>query len=224
MKGFSMAVEQSIRTPFGINVFGSSTVRIAPDLATLSFSVVELKPTPKEAFQAARETTLRVQEFLVKAQIKDAGSSHINLHTRFEYLEGRNQFVGYQAEVGFRVLLYDLTRTEEILTGIVDAGVGQIASVEFQTTRLKELRLEARRKAVTAAREKADAYCKAAGIELGEVIHIEDVNPDQLRRNQGHVQFEVEIEDDGQTQAFDPESIVVSGAVMIAYKIQNSEM
>jgi len=212
-------VEQSIRTPFGINVFGSSTVRIAPDLVSLTLSVAQIGQHPKEAFRAVRETTHQIQEFLAKAQIKDAGSSHISLKTEFEYRNGESKFVGYQATVEFRVLLYDLARTEEILSGVIDAGITYIGSVEFQTSRLKELRLEARQRAVAAAREKAEAYCKAAGVELGEVMHIEDVNPDQLRRGQGHVQFEVELEDDGKTQAFDPGSIVVSGAVMMAFNI-----
>ena len=215
-----MNIEQSIRTPFGINVFGSSTVRISPDLASLTFSVLRTRELPKDAFQAARETTQQVQEFLAKAGIKDAGSSRIGLQSRFEYKNGESQFVGYQASVEFRVLLYDLDRMEEILVGVVDAGVNNVGSVEFQTIRLKELRLEARQRAIVAAREKAEVYCKAAGIELGDVIHIEDVNPDQLRRNQGHAQIEMELEDEGKTQAFDPSSIVVSGAVMMSFNIR----
>jgi len=214
-------VAQSIRTPFGISVFGSSTVRIAPDLATIQFSVLRTRENPKEAFQAVRETTHKVQEFLVKAGIKDAGSSRISLQSKFEYKGGESKFVGYQASVEFRVLLYDLDRTEEILTGVIDSGVNNLGAVEFQTRRLKELREEARQKAVAAAREKAEAYCKAAGIELGEVLHIEDVNPDQLRGNEGHTRFEVELEDDGKTQAFDLSSIIVGGAVMIGFTIRD---
>ena len=215
------SVAQSIRTPFGISVFGSSTVRIAPDLATIKFSVLRIQGNPKEAFQAARETTHQVQEFLMNAGIKDAGSSRISLQSKFEFKSGENKFVGYQDSVEFRVLLYNLDRTEEILTGVIEAGVNNLGAVEFQTSRLKALRLEARQKAVAAAREKAEAYCKAAGVELGEVVHIEDVNPDQLRGNEGHTRFEVELEDDGKTQAFDPGSIVVGGAVMMGFTIRD---
>src|SRR5690349_16888550 len=139
-----MNIEQSIRTPFGINVFGSSTVRISPDLASITFSILRTREHPKEAFQAVREATRQVQDFLAKAGIKDAGSSQIGLQSKFEYKGGESKFVGYQAAVEFRVLLYDLDRTEEILVGVVDAGVNNVGSVEFQTTRLKELRLAAR--------------------------------------------------------------------------------
>jgi hypothetical protein len=63
-------------------------------------------------------------------------------------------------------------------------------------------------------------FGRAAGIELGEVIHIEDLNPDQLQRFHGtHARMETPLEDEGQTQAFDPSSIAVAGTVMVAYKI-----
>lgn len=81
-------------------------------------------------------------------------------------------------------------------------------------------RAEARRQAITAAREKAEVYSAAAGVEVGEVIQIEDINPDQLQGRKWHSRVEVPLEDDGQVKAFDPSSIVIGGAVMVAYKIR----
>ena len=118
------------------------------------------------------------------------------------------------------MLLRNLDRVEEILSGIVDAGVNEITSVTFQTSRLKDVRKEARRRAVAAAREKAEVYCNAANVTLGGAIHIEDVNPDQLRGFEGHVFHEVEPDDEGPLQAIDPSSIVVRAAVMIAFEIK----
>jgi hypothetical protein len=50
-------------------------------------------------------------------------------------------------------LLLQLKRIEEILIGITNAGVNDIESVEYQNGELKELRAEARRQAVQAARK-----------------------------------------------------------------------
>ena len=47
------------------------------------------------------------------------------------------------------------------------AGANELTSVTFQTTRLKEVRADARRRAVAAAREKAELYCSAAGVSAG---------------------------------------------------------
>jgi uncharacterized protein len=214
-------IQQPIATPYGISVFGSAIVRVVPDVVVISFSVSQVKPHPKEAFEAVRDAAQKVQTFLNNAQIKDAGSSRINLKEDYRYVSGESKFFGYRTTVDFRLILTDLNRVEEILAGIVDAGANRIDSVSFQTTKLKELRAEARRQAIVAAREKADNYCQAAGVELGDVIHIEDVNPDQLQRNVGHTREEMSLEDDGETQAFDPNSIVIAGTVLVAYKIRS---
>jgi uncharacterized protein len=185
--------QQAIPTPFGVSVFGSATLRVAPDVAVIHFSVSQLKSHPKEAFAAVREEAKRVQTFLAGSQIKDAGSSQISLNEQFEY-DGRAQkFAGYRTRIDFRVILPDLNRVEEILSGIVDAGANNIQSVSFQTTRLKQFRADARRQAIAAARDKAELYCQAAGVELGEIIHIEDVNPDQLRGREGHGHMQADL-------------------------------
>jgi uncharacterized protein len=215
---------QEIENPFGITVFGSATVRVEPDVAVLNFSVSRLKPEPKEAYEDVREAAQKIQKFLANAKLTDAGSSRINLSEAYEHKNGEQKFLGCRTRVEFRVVLSDLSRVEEILTGLIDAGVNNIGSVDFQTTRLKQIRAEARQKAVAAAREKAEIYCTAAGVALGDVIHIEDINPEQIERFRGHSQIESPIEDDGQGKAFNPGSIVVSGAVRVAYKFQGHQV
>ena len=214
--------QYSITTPFGISVFGSATLRVEPDIAVITFAVSEVNGHPKEAFAAVRALSRKVQAFLSTMNAKGAGSSHISLHEQYEHKNNVQKFVGYRANVEFRVMVNDLPRMEDILVGLVDVGISGIHGVSFQTSRLKELRAEARRQAVLAAREKAENYCGAAGIELGDVIHIEDVNPDQLQRNQGHTRFQADQGDESEARAFDPSSIAISGAVIIAYKIRSA--
>jgi uncharacterized protein YggE len=49
----------------------------------------------------------------------------------------------------------------------------------------------ARRLAIAAAQEKAQIYANAAGVSIGHVLHIQDVNPQVLQgRGEGHVQRE----------------------------------
>ena len=215
-----MNVVQTIHNPLGINVFGSTLIRVEPDIASLNFAVSHLAQHPDEAFREARTMAQKVRSYLDQAHIPDVGSSHISLHEERRYTNGEPRFVGYSAKVAFNVLLHDLNRVEEVLSGIVDAGVNEISAVEFQTSRLKEIRAEARQRAVGAAHEKAKIYCESALVKLGKVLHIEDVNPDQLRGFEGHVHYEVAPDDEGPLQAIDPGSIVVRAAVMISFAIE----
>jgi uncharacterized protein YggE len=212
-----MNVAQPIRTPFGISVFGSAIIRAEPDIASLKFAVSRLEQNPREAFRAAREGSQRVWDYLTQAKLNDVGTSRMTLSQTYDYTPKR--FLGYTAKIAYHVLLRDLDRTEEILAGIIDAGVNDVSGVEFQSSRLKELRAEVRRRAVQAAREKALLYCEAASITLGPVIHLEDVNPEVLRGSEGHVTREIQPDDGDTVKAFDPASIRVGGAVIMAFEI-----
>lgn len=214
-----MQFQQPIATPVGVTVFGSSIVRTMPDVAVIHLSVSEVMMNPREAFQAVRKTAQRVQTYLSSAQVKEAGSSNISLTEEYRYQNNVQKFEGYRTTVQFQVTLSELNRLEDILTGVVEAGANRILSISYQSTRLKQIRAEARTQAILAAREKAEVYCKAAGVEVGEVIHIEDVNPDELRGNEGHARYAA-AQSEVDAQAFDPTSIVIAGSVMVTYKIQ----
>jgi len=213
---------QPIHTPFGVSVFGSALLRVDPDTASLQFSVLRTENQPKAAFASARKATNAVRHFLSKAGITDVGASRVTLSQEFKYSGGEQRFIGYAAKVKFHIILTELDRVEEILIGVVDAGANEVSSVSFESRKLKELRALARSKAVEAAREKAQVYCEVAGVQLGAVVHIEDINPDILTgRNEGHVTRQVEPDDSGELTAFDPGAITVAGAVRVGYSFNS---
>jgi uncharacterized protein YggE len=204
----------------GVKVFGSAVLRVEPNLASLQFAVARQAKQPKDALRETHQAAKVVRAYLSQAKAGDVASSRITLSRTFEYVNQRQQPTGYSAMVSFNILLSDLDRMEEVLTGVVDAGVNEIGSVEFRTTRLKEYRAEARRRAVAAAREKAENYCRAAGVSLGAVVSLEDVNPAVLRGSgESHTSSEVSSDDAGADRALAPGSIVVGAAVTILFAI-----
>jgi uncharacterized protein len=205
----------------GVKVFGSALLRIEPDVASLRFAVSRQARQPKDAFHETHKAVKSVRTYLAQAGAAgDVAASRITLSRTFEYVNGRQQPTGYSARVAFNVLLSDLARMEELLIGVVDAGANEIDAVDFRTARLKEYRAEARRRAVAAGREKAENYCRAAGVALGPVVSIEDVNPELLRGSgEGHTSREASSEDGGPERAFAPGSIVVGAAVSLVFAL-----
>lgn len=210
--------------PHGVKVFGSAVVRVAPDTASIVVAVSRLEQKPEVAFAKARDGAQNVTAYLHKIGVKDFGSSRVTLTQEFRYINGENKFVGYQAKLEFNVVLREMDKVEAVLTGLIAAGANILTSVSFQTTRLKDLRADARRRAVVAAREKAELYCTAAGVAVGPVLAIEDVNPETLtNRGEGsmHTYREANpVEDAGEPGAIDPGAIAVGAAVNVVYGIK----
>lgn len=220
--GAAMLVHQSIQRPTGITVFGSYVLRVPPDAALITFAVSRLEAEAVKAFASNREAVTAVREYLQGAEVTpaDIETSQVRLSIEHEGYGKERVFLGYRAHVGFSLRLVALDRFEEILAGIVTAGVNEITHTEFKTTRLGELRGQARREAFAAARRKAELYAEEAGIGVGDVLHLEDVNPDSLRSRASHG-ADVDLSgDDAPLQPSAPGSIEVKAAVMVAFAIR----
>ena len=208
------------RTNGGVKVYGSAVIRVAPDVATIAVAVSRLEQQPEPAFAAARKAAQAVSAFLQGRGLRDVGSSRITLSQEFRFTGGEQRFVGYAARIGFNVVLRDMDQVEETLSGLIGAGANELTSVSFQTSRLRAVRADARRRAIAAAREKAELYCAAAGIAAGDVLVIEDANPEFVTgRNEGHVHREPVVDDTGELKAMDPAAIAVGAAVTVLYGI-----
>jgi uncharacterized protein YggE len=210
------------RTTAGVKVFGSAVVRVAPDTASIVVAVSRVEQKPEAAFAKAREGAKGVTAYLHKTGIKEFGSSRVTLSQEFRYASGENKFIVYQAKIEFNVVLREMDMVDAVLSGLIAAGANILTSVTFQTTRLKELRAEARRRAVAAAREKAELYCGAARVAVGGVTAIEDVNPETLTgRSEGHTYREATpLDDASEPGAIDPGFITVGAAVNVVYRIE----
>ena len=215
-----MQSSASAKTSEGVQVFGSALLRVPPDIASIVVSVSRLEDEPTHAFSKAHASAKAVHSYLLRANVDEVQSSRITLSQETRYEHGEPRFIGYQARLGYHVILRDLDRVEEILIGLIDAGANELTSVTFETSQLKEIREDARARAIEAARRKAEVYAEAAGIGVGDVVFIEDMNPDFLSgRREGHVHYEAVIDDSGDLQAIDPGAITIGAAVTVVYSL-----
>lgn len=212
---------QEITHPVGITVFGSSTLRVEPDFVSLNLSVSHLTEKPQDAFREVHLATQKVREFFSQAQVHDVAASQITLSRDSRYVNGEEKFLGYRAKMEVNIILTFLDRLEAVILGAMENGVNGIGGTEFQTRDLKTFRAKARENAVVAAQEKAENYCRAAGVKLGPIVHIEDVNPDVMCSRESHGWVNLpQIDDAGPIGAFNPSAILIAGAVRIAFEIE----
>ncbi|WP_231639931.1 SIMPL domain-containing protein [Micromonospora sp. NRRL B-16802] len=212
------AFMQMVERPWGITAFGAASVKALPNLVRVRFKIVRLEQTPAAAFEAARTAVRAVRGALREHGIADAAveGSRLDLKTATEYADGSRRFIGYQCQAAFAVQSGVLDDVEPLLIDIVSAGANEIEGVDFDVTGKRELRAEARRQAVAAARAKAELYAEAASVRIGAVLHIEDIDPEQpgAARYRGHAEAAATS-----AQDLAPGHVVVSAAVVLGYAV-----
>ena len=174
--------EFSIRQPWGVSAFGQGDVSGEPDYADLRLSINRQSDKPEQALEAARIAVSAVLAAARELGIADTDvtSSRTSVRTVISHGRDKEMRSGPRCTVSLSVRLFDLDQVDRVLVALVDAGADTIGNVAYDTTHKPELRAEARRMAVQAALSKAELYAEAAGVSLGSVIHIEDVDPARL--------------------------------------------
>lgn len=212
---------QQIENPHGVTVYGSHVLRVRPDRAVISVAITRTAAEPADAFRDARQAMTAVRDFLHSAKVgdRDVHASEIQLQTEFRRVGKTDEFVGHVARVEINLTVDELSQVEPLLVGMVEAGADRVRRVSFVTTALREHRATARKQAVAAARAKAELYCEVAGVKLGKVLHIEDVDPTRGRRGYGHVVDTDVAEDADGHGAYDPGAITVVGAVTMSFAL-----
>ena len=113
--------------------------------------------------------------------VQDASVERSRLGLKSSWSFGsERRFLGYECRAAFSVESGDLDDVQALLVDLVAAGANEIDAVDFDVKAKRDLRAEARRKAVKAARDKAELYAEAAGVRLDAVVHIEDVDPETV--------------------------------------------
>ncbi|MFE0809759.1 SIMPL domain-containing protein [Streptomyces sp. NPDC058794] len=177
-----------INEPWGLSVFGAGSVRVEPQLVRVRLAVDVLEPSPDAAFEGAGASVSRLREVLRRHGIPDTAvsGSRLQLSSDYDGYGGDRKFAGYRCQASYSVESAALDGLQQLIVDAVEAGAHRIDSVEFDVHDKPALRDEARRKAVAAARRKAEVYTEAAGVRLGPVVHIQDVDAENFVQYRGH--------------------------------------
>ncbi|MEU5879222.1 SIMPL domain-containing protein [Spirillospora sp. NPDC047279] len=213
-----MLNDPKITEPWGVATFGAATVSAEPDFVRVQLQLECDREQPAEAFEGAHEIIAAFRAVLRAREIPEGGvsSSQLKLSTRYEYsrVEDRRKKVGYACEADFEIETVAIDDLQGLLTDVVSAGVDQIKGIVFDVRAKPALRARARRDAVAAARAKAELYAEAAGVKLGRVVHIEDVDPERMK-TYSHGTARGGVEED-----LAPGLIAVTAAVAMGFSIE----
>ncbi len=155
-----------------LNLSAYGEVKVAPDMATITFGVQTEAPTAQAAMADNARRMQEVFAALSRAGIsdRDIQTSGLNLSAQYDYQNDQPpRLRGYQASNQVTVIINDLTKVGTTADAVVGAGVNQINGISFGLKDPKAAEDQARVLAVRALQDKARLYAQALGVELGGV-------------------------------------------------------
>ncbi|CAN5172503.1 hypothetical protein BH10PSE2_BH10PSE2_27770 [soil metagenome] len=149
----STSTIQMIQTQPSLNLSATGEVKIAPDMATISFGVVTEAPTAQAAMAQNATRMTEVAATLRRAGVaeRDIQTSGLNLSAQYDYQDNQPpKLRGYQATNRVTVNIQDLSKVGTTADAVVAAGVNQIDGISFGLKDPKTAEDQARRLAVQA--------------------------------------------------------------------------
>jgi uncharacterized protein YggE len=163
--------------PPAISVTGEAMVQVAPDQAQIDGGVANDAKTAREASDANNAAMGKVLLALKAAGIdeNDFQTSRLSLQPQYApNRSGPSPIVGYRAANRVTIRVREVSKVANMIDVLVGAGANDIGGINFMVSQASKLLDEARERAISDARRKAQIYAKAAGVTLGEPISISE--------------------------------------------------
>ena len=171
--------QTAAESPRTITVVGEGAVRIKPDIAQANIGVEVMEPTVQEASSAAKATMEAVLAALRQQGIdqKDIQTSGYSIWVDRPYgPEGQpGENAMYRVNNNVTVTIRDLENVGTVLDAAIEAGANNIYGITFSLDDPSQVESEARAKAVTDAKAKAQELAELNDLQVGEVLHISEV-------------------------------------------------
>jgi uncharacterized protein YggE len=156
-----------------ISVTGEGKVTGIPDVAQIQLGYNVEKKTVADAQKNATEKMNAMIDKLKKDfQIdeKDIQTSGYNIYPQYDWTTGKQIMRGYQVSENLNVKVRNLDKISDILSVAGTLGLNQVGGLNFEIDNPEKLKQSAREIAITAAKDKADALAKVAGVKLGRIV------------------------------------------------------
>lgn len=158
-----------------LTVHASAETRAAPDLAIVTLGVVAQGPS---AQAAQRAQSARMQAVLAAASAahvaeEDVQTVGFSLEPQYAYARGTApRITGYLSRNTVSIRVKDLAAVSALIDATVAEGANELQGVQFAFSDEEASRDAARAKALDTARQRAEAYAKAADMRVARILAI----------------------------------------------------
>jgi uncharacterized protein YggE len=159
-----------------VSTSGQAVLYVTPDEVIIQAGVEISHADLDQAREELDARTKRLLDAVRAAGIdeKDLQTSSMQIYVR-QPAEGReDQPSQYQVSRMYRVTVRDAARVSAVVDTVLKNGANRFAGITYRSTRLVELREQARKEAALAARVKATQLAEVLGGRLGRPLQISE--------------------------------------------------
>jgi uncharacterized protein len=171
-----------------ITIVGVVEVEAVPDEVNISLEVSKIHKDLQTAKRLHDESVSRILDLTRRFDVNpnNVKTAFISVQMKYEtvrdpkraaydedgVLIGTRVFKGYEVSKTVVIKLTDVSRFEQFFEEVLRIGVTEVNNVSFETSKFRELKVQARELAIKAAREKAVAMAGAVDQLIGKAIYI----------------------------------------------------
>ena len=163
-----------------IVVSGTGRVAVEADVADLRLGVSLSRATVDDARTDAAATMAAILAAVREAGVepRDVRTTLLSVQPRYNYRDGKPpELSGYELSNVVEVLVRDLARLGDVVDGTLRAGATSMDSLSFRVAEPADAEREARIRAMSEARARADVFAEAAGLTITGVSDIVEGSP-----------------------------------------------
>lgn len=173
--------------PKTINVTGQAKMKVVPDMVELSLRAYSVKPAMKDAVtetQAAVDQIIAVcRKYVVDPA--DIKVSSISTNKAYEYRNGSDKFIGYDALQVLDVTLKDISKIERFTEELLATKISKIDNIRYNHTKADSIMREVNLIALEDARMTAEKMCGKMKATLGNIVYLSNFENGSTGQNRG---------------------------------------
>lgn len=164
-----------------ITVQGAASVRATPDQAQVHMLIRRMGQDLNLLKAQVDQQTRQIQEVAVAFGLppEQVITPQFSIYPEYRWVDEERVFKGYNVTRQVTLQLAQIEQVDQLVEQLVQAGVEQINSIQFQVTEQEALYNEALRRATSVAQHRAKLLAVHNQAQLGELIRLDEVSAGQ---------------------------------------------
>jgi len=164
-----------------IYVTGEAEIRVVPDRVVITLAIKSIDSSIVVAKKKNDEIADAISKVCGKYGVdkSDIQTNILNIEPKIKKIRDYQGveveiFLGYDVKRQLAIVLSDVSKLDDLITGIIEKGADKILGIEFYTNELRKYRDQARVMAIKAAADKARDLTAEIGQTVGKAISIKE--------------------------------------------------